>query len=411
MTNPKNIQKTIKSNPRLRRGLCGMAIILTIFGIWWCLFKQHYESTDNAQIEAHITHVSSRITGQVLRVAVNDNQAVNEGDILVELDARDMRVKLAAASADLAAAKANLKTAQAQLILLDKNIIANLAQAHGGIVQALSNQKTTEAAIIQAQAEVHAAQSRQQFLQSEYQRTQSLFNAGATTAIDLDNKKSQLEQAQFTFSVTQARLAQAESGITQARGNRTIANARLLNAQTGQEQLLVAQSQVELAEAKLKQTSAAFEQAELNLSYATIRSPIKGIVSNRSVEIGQIASPERALMAVTALDHLWVIANFKETQIAQMQPGQKVTIHADALEGQTLIGHVDSLSGASVSRFSLFPPDNASGNFTKVVQRIAVIIQLDSEYNKEGLRPGMNADVSVKIIQEKEKPVHPLSLR
>jgi membrane fusion protein, multidrug efflux system len=352
------------------------------------------ETTDDAQVEAHVAYVAPHVAGQVKRVLVKDNQHVQAGEVLVELDDRDLKVRLASARADVAAAQATLHTSQTQLAVTRKSVDSNLVVARGGLAQAASVQGTTRAGIDQARAELAAAESRRKLAQIDFDRTQQLFDSNVLAKSTLDAAAAGLEQAEASVNQARARLSSAEASKQNSSGTIESARGRVLAAEAGPEQIEAAQAAVELASAKLNQARAALEQAELNLSYTQIKAEISGVVSRRSVEVGQMASPEKPLLALVPLDDTWIVANFKEDQIAHMKPGQAAKIEVDAFSGAPLRGHVDSLAGGTGSRFSLLPPDNASGNFTKVVQRVPVLIRLDGVRDLS-LRPGLSAKVTV----------------
>ncbi|RYZ05244.1 MAG: HlyD family secretion protein [Myxococcales bacterium] len=352
------------------------------------------ETTDDAQIEGHVAYVAPHVAGQVKRVLVKDNQHVQAGDVLVELDDRDLNVRLAAARADLAAAKASLRASETQLAVTRKSVDSNLVVARGGLTQAASVQGTTRAGIEQAKAELVAAQSRQKLAQMDFERNQQLYRSNVISKAAMDAVSASLEQADANVAQTEARVASAEASRQNSSGTIESARGRVIAAEAGPEQIEASQAAVELASAKLAQAQAALEQAELNVSYTHIKAEVAGVVSRRSVEVGQMASPEKPLLALVPLSDTWVVANFKEDQIAHMKPGQPADIEVDAFDGHALKGHVDSLAGGTGSRFSLLPPDNASGNFTKVVQRVPVLVRLDGAAGLE-LRPGLSAKVTV----------------
>jgi membrane fusion protein (multidrug efflux system) len=352
------------------------------------------ETTDNAQVEGHVSSVAARVSGQVVRVLVQDNQEVQAGDILVELDDRDLTARLAGARADLAAAEAAQRTAATQLSLTEKQAKANLRIARGGVAQAASVSGSTEATIEQARADIAAAESRRTLARTELDRSQRLLEVGAVTQSELDTRQAAIEQADAAVAQARARLVTAMASRSNGTGTVEAAQGRLLAAETAPEQVEAARAQLELATAKAAQARAAVEQAELNLGYTKIRAEIAGTVARRTVEPGQLVSPDRPLLAIVGLGDTWVVANFKETQLADMRPGQKAHVEVDTYGGVELTGHIDSIAAGTGSRFSLLPPDNASGNFTKVTQRVPVLVRLD---DRKGLtlRPGMSAEVTV----------------
>ncbi|GAC1551578.1 MAG: HlyD family secretion protein [Myxococcales bacterium] len=369
------------------------AAALVAGGMW--LFGRGKETTDDAQVEGRVVSVAARVGGlQVSRVLVKDNQEVAKGDLLVELDKNDVAAKLAGAKADLLVAKAALATAQTQLSLTGTNAAANLKQARGGLTQAASTVGVTRASLAQARADVAAAEANYRLAQSCLRRAQKLFEEKVTPQADLDAKQAREEASRAALDQSRARLASTEANIGVSSGGVEMANGKLNAALTGPQQVAAAQAAVDAAQARVQQSEAALQIAELNLSYTEIRAPVAGVVSRRTVEQGQLVSPERPLLALVPLDDVWVIANFKEDQIGEMKPGQRARIRIDAYGRRDFAGHVDSLAGASGARFALLPPDNASGNFVKVVQRVPVLIRLDSTQGL-ALRPGLSADAVV----------------
>lgn len=352
------------------------------------------ESTDDAFVEGHVANVAPRVTGLVKKVLVVDNQQVAAGDVLVELDDRDYLVKVAATKADLAAAKAQLRTAETQLALTQKNVESNLVVAKGGVTQASAATSTSRLTVDQAHADLTAAESKQKLATSELARSERLVKQGVISDAEADTRRSTLEQADALLAQARARVSSAEASIANAAGGSETARGRLIAAQTGQEQVESASAQADLAKARVDQAQAALDQAELNLSYTKVRAESAGMISRRTVELGQAVSPDRPLLAIVPLEGTWIVANFKEDQIARMKSGQPVKIEIDTFGRHELHGTVDSLAAGTGSRFSLLPPDNASGNFTKVVQRVPVLVKIDAHQDLV-LRPGMSANVTV----------------
>jgi membrane fusion protein (multidrug efflux system) len=355
-----------------------------------------HETTDDAQVEGHVATVAARVPGQVKRVLVTDNQKVKAGDVLVQLDDRDLRARLAAARADRQAAEAQVRAAGTQLALAETNAHSSLTVARGGLTQAAALEGTTRAAIDQARGDVTAAQARLNLAQADLSRAQKLFSDDAIPQAELDARQSAFEQAQAVLAQARARQVSAEANLGNSQGTLETARGHLVAAQAGPVQVAAARAQVELAEARLAQADAAVEQAELNLSYASVRAEVDGVVSRRTVEPGKSVSPERPLMAIVGLDDTWLVANFKEDQLREMRPGQKAEVRVDTFGRRAFPGHVESFAAGTGSRFSLLPPDNASGNFTKVVQRVPVLVRLDNPADVP-LRPGMSATVTVTV--------------
>jgi membrane fusion protein (multidrug efflux system) len=351
------------------------------------------EKTDDAQVEAHVSSVAARIAGQVKRVRVVDNQEVKPGEVLVELDDRDQQVKLADARAMLDEANAQLSLAQTQLALTEKTAKANLEVARGAIAQAAAVTGSTAAQIDQAKADLAAAQARKQLTKIDRERAERLRATGAATQAEIDARVAADTEADAALDLSRARVTSALANRSNSSGTEASAHGRLLAAQTVDEQVEVARTQVALAEARVNRAKAAVDRAALELEYTKVRAEIGGTVAKRMVEPGQLVSPERALMAIVDLGDTWVVANLKETQLAGVKPGQPVDVEVDSFDGK-LTGHVDSIAPGTGSRFSLLPPENATGNFIKVTQRVPVKIKID---DRSGLvlRPGMSAEVVV----------------
>lgn len=354
------------------------------------------EATDDAQVEGHVASVAARVSGQVKRVLVTDHQEVKAGDALVELDEHDLATRVAAARADQLAARAQVSAAEAQLALAETTARSNLSVARGGLTQATALEGTTRAAIEQARADVAAAEARASLARADLGRSQRLFDDHAVAQAELDARRSAFDQADAALAQTRARLTSAEANLGGSRGTTESARGHMVAAASGPLQVQGARAQLALAQARVAQADAAVAQAELNLSYTTVRAEVAGTIARRTVEPGQAVSPERPLMAIVALDDTWVVANFKEDQLGSMRPGQRAAVKVDTFGGRTFAGHVESFAPGTGSRFSLLPPDNASGNFTKVVQRLPVLVRLDGR-PEVVLRPGMSATVTVTV--------------
>ncbi|MGH7284924.1 MAG: HlyD family secretion protein [Polyangiaceae bacterium] len=352
------------------------------------------ESTDDAQVEGRVINVSPRVQGQVAKLLVTDNQIVEEGEPIVQLDPTDFQVRVDAAKADLAAAEAQLANAQAGLDLTEKTASANLRQAKGGLAQAASGVSTSAASVIQAQADVDAAMSRVKLAQTELDRVKNLSSTGSLSQAALDQAQANFDQANASLAEARARLVFSRANTQGSSGGVVLAQGRVAAADTLSQQVDVAHATVALMDARVKQSQAALQTAELNLSYTTIKAPKKGQIARRTVEMGQAVSPDRPLLAIIPIDDTWIVANYKEDQLADMHQGQPVDVKIDSFGRRHFHGHVDSIAGGTGARFSLLPPDNASGNFIKVVQRVPVLIRLDGDPGVV-LRPGMSSYVTV----------------
>ena len=382
-----------KKAPRVLFGLVAAAV--AIGSIVWLLGRGK-ESTDDAQVEGHVVTVSVRTSGQVSKVLVSDNQSVREGDVLVELDLEELKARLGVARADRMAAEASLALAQAQLALTERTSNAGIRQARGGVSQAASGVVSSKAQVEQAQADISTAESRRLLASKELDRVRELFAKGSISQAELDVRQAAADQASAGLELARARLESTRAMISGNYGNVEQAQGRLVAAMTAPQQVQSAQAQVQLTQARVEQARAAEHLAELNLSYGVVRAPVSGVISRKNVEVGILVSPDRPVLALVPLDDLWVIANFKEDQIGAMRAGQMASIKIDTFPGHTFAGHVESLSAGTGARFALLPPDNATGNYVKVVQRVPVRIKIDDRAGL-ALRPGISAAVSVRI--------------
>jgi len=360
-----------------------------------------YEGTDDAQVQGHIMPLSARVSGQILKVECEQGQIVHAGDILVVIDPRDYTVARNQAAADLADAEAAAISSHLSVPITSASAFSTLDSA--------------QAAVKNAEAGVAAAQQNLQADQAALQQAEA--NAARTDA-DLARyeqlvKKEDISQQQYDAALSSARanqaavktaeaiVAAAGQALQQAQGRLVQAKADLRSAQTAPKQVLLTDAKARSAEAQVALRKARLEQAQLNLDYTIIRSPVTGVVGKRTAEIGQNASVGQELIDVVPLDDIWVVANFKETQLAHMKPKQPVDIRVDAY-GRKWTGHVSNLGGGTGSVFSLIPPENATGNYVKVVQRIPVRIDFDRQdrgnFNAEGLlKPGMSVEPEVKV--------------
>lgn len=389
---------------RVRIGIAVAVVLALAAGIWWWTTRNR-ESTDDAQVDAGVTPIAARVGGTVASVAIVDNQQVEEGAVLVEIDKRDYEIALERARAELADAEASALAARAGVPITSTTATSNVTTARGGVEQAASEVTAAEQGIEASKARLTTAQARHREsvakavksakdverlkpLLAKDEIAQQQFDAAVATA-NADAAAADSAAAQVVEAEHEIRVSQ--SGLVQARAKREQASAGLAEAQTGPEQVKVTRARAAAAEARVMQARAVVRQAETNLEYTTVKAPVKGTVSKKSVEVGQLIQPGQALMAVIPLDRVWITANFKETQVERIRPGQRVTIRADAYGGKTFNGKVESLAAATGARFSLLPPDNSTGNYVKVVQRIPVRISLDAGQDPEHLlRAGMS---------------------
>jgi len=388
-------------------------VVLAVVGYALWKYFGSYESTDDAQIDGNLVPISTRITGHITDVLVEDAQVVKAGDVLVKIDPRDYQVAAAQAAANLADAEANLASSRINVPIVSTNTASTLETAH-------SSRQEADAAVVNAQKQSDAARARLENAQSQVTEAEATYQKNADDAERYRQLAAKQEIAQQTYeqaaqtaaaalatvnarkaSVNEARqnVAAAEAAVVEAQTRIPPANAQIQSAMTRPQQIAQTEANAKAAAARVEQQRAALEQAKLNLSYTTIFAPISGIIGKKTGQPGQNVSPGETLMALVPLEDIWVTANFKETQLQNMKAGQRVTFTVDAYD-HTYHGHVTGIGGASGSRFSLLPPENATGNYVKVVQRIPVRIDLDPGENKDQrLRPGMSVEPKVYLYR------------
>jgi membrane fusion protein (multidrug efflux system) len=340
-----------------RKFVLPLVALLVLLGIGWGLkqwiYGRSHATTDNAQVDGHIIPVLAKVGGYVQSVSVGENDPVTEGRTIVQVDPSEYRVRAAQAEADYAAAQATAGSG------------AGIGQAEASVENAAGQRAALE-------AQVAAAEANAQRAQADLARARELADKQIIS-------RQQLDAAQATSSAAAAQ-------VTAARRQASAAGAGVQNAQAG----------VRLAQARLQAAQAARENAALQLEYTTIKAPTTGHVSRKAVEVGQLVQPGQTLLSIVPDTGVWVTANFKETQLADIRVGQRVDVEVDAYGGQAVEGTVESISGATGAKFALLPPDNATGNFTKVVQRVPVRIRIVKGLSPDRpLRPGMSVNVSV----------------
>lgn len=383
--NPQTPPPAAQAGPigRLRRGGRARAILAAAAAAvaavallaWW-----HYsgrEETDDAQVEAHVSPVAPRVGGTVLEVLVKDNQPVRTGDLLVRIDPRDYQVALARAEADLAEAEASARAARVTVPLTSTTTSAQETGAGSDVAAA-------EARLAAARAQMREAEARERLTAADLERLKPLVAKDEISKQQFDAASASADASRAAREAAAAAAAAAEKAVAAAQ-------ARLAQARTGREQIGVVSARAAAADAKIAMSRAAVELARLHLSYTEVHAPVAGVVSRRTAEVGQIVQAGQPLLAIVGLDDVWVVANFKENQLRDIRPGQTVDVSVDAYRGKTWRGRVDSIAAATGARFSLLPPENATGNFVKVVQRVPVKIVLDPGQNEGGLlRPGLS---------------------
>lgn len=374
----------------------GVIAALSIGGyLLYARLTRGSQSTDDAQVEADVVPLSARVGGLVAKVQVADNTLVKKGDVIALLDAADLQARVKQAEGELGAAKAQADSADAQAKVTEAAARGGFSTARAQVSTSQAQVLSTDAQIASAKAQLVRAEADVRRTTTDVERMKQLRAANAVPQEKLDNAQSSLDAAQASLLAAQAQLASAEESKRVAQSRVAEANGLLDTNTPVDAKVAGARASAELAHARVTTAEAVLELAKLNLSYASVVAPTDGLVTRLMVREGQLISPGQALASVVPL-HTYLVANFKETQVGAMKPGQSVDIELDAFSGQRLHGTVESLAGGTGSRFSLLPPDNASGNFVKVVQRVPVRIAWSDLPATLPVRAGMSAVVTVK---------------
>jgi membrane fusion protein (multidrug efflux system) len=363
------------------------------------------ESTDDAQIDGHINPISARVGGTIIKVNVVENQYVAKGTVLAQLDPRDYEVAVEKAKADLQEAEASANAARTEVPVTSTTTAsqvdsasAALAKAESGIVVAGKEVDLARARLTLAKARLREADANYTKASQDLERLKLLIAKDEISRREYDTAVTAHDAAQAARDSARASVEEAEKGIETAearllvsRSNIPEAQAGLSTARTAPERTSIVRARAASAEAKVAISRAVLSQTQLNLDYTTIRAPVDGIIGQKNVELGQIVQQGQPLLAIVPLEDIWVKANFKENQLKKMRLGQVVEIEVDAYGGRTYMGHVESISAATGARFSLLPPENSTGNYVKVVQRVPLRIRFDQGQDPEHLlRPGMS---------------------
>jgi len=380
-----------------RNTLIGVIVLIVLVGgffLWRYLGS--YESTDDAQVDAHLYPVSARVSGYVIKVNVEDNQYVQKGAALVEIDPKDYEVAVEEAKANLASAEATAQSLNLNVPITSVNASSQLKFTASGVENAGAGIVNAENRVAAAHAQLEAAEANDVKAQDDLRRYKALLDKQEVAAQVYDQALATAKASTASVAAARDNEAAAQQAVQQARSQLGESEASQQSAETGPQQVSSTRARARAAIADVQQKRAALEQAQLYLQYTQIVAPVSGEV-NKTVVVGLNVQPGQQLLTVVPLDEVWVTANFKETQLRQMKVGQKSDIHVDS-SGRTFKGHVDSVAGATGPLFSLLPPENATGNYVKIVQRIPVKIVLDPGENQDHqLRPGMNVVPDVYI--------------
>jgi membrane fusion protein, multidrug efflux system len=414
-----------------RRAIAGVAVLVALGIIgWggWAWYRSSLEvSTDDAYVEGTISPVSAKVVGHVVELRVTDNQAVHVNEILLRVDPRDYEARRDQARAAVAVAAANVRAARAELPLARDTTRSQVEEVRAALEGTRVGVRSSESAVDEvrarldskraataaSRADVTAAESAQRKARRDLDRMQQLMKNDYVARREYDDALAAFETAEAALESARRRLAGIEKEVQQAEAevaSRMLATEQarqrvaevsgtLSKAESQQQTVSVKTAELARAEALLRAAEADLATAELNVEYTVVRAPIDGVVSKRSVEVGQIVQPGQPLLALVPLHEVWVIANFKETQLTRIRPGQRADVRIDTFPGVTFGGVVNSISAGTGSRFSLLPPENATGNWVKVVQRVPVKIVLDrpTSGNPPPLRAGLSAIVTVRL--------------
>ncbi|MCU1336748.1 MAG: secretion protein HlyD [Bryobacterales bacterium] len=386
------------SRRKLSRWILLLIAVLAVAGtsLWW-LNSRNYESTDDAQIEGHLDSVSARVSGTVafINPRVANNQFVEAGTLLMQLDPRDYAAELEHAKANLDTSTAEARSAQVTVPIVDASAFGQLHSAEAAKQQALSSVDSEQANLVAAQHKLRQDEAIHARAERDRVRYKALVEKHEISRSDYDARETEAIAAEQAVEADRAAITAREQKVAEARSLVVQRDAQIESARIAPQQVTDARAKSDSAAGHLEQARADLHTAQLNLSYTKIYAPVNGVIGRKTVELGQRVQPGQGLLVIVPLDDIWITANFKETQLKRMRPGQSATIRVDTF-GRDYKGKVESLPGAAGPLFSLFPPENATGNYVKVVQRFPVRIRLDKNEDPEHLlRPGMSLEATV----------------
>ena len=387
-----------KPHPLRRAVLIVVGVAIAVGVLLWWLHARQFESTDDAQVDSHINEITSRIAGAITAVYVEENQFVQAGQVIAELDPRDYQVAVEQAQGRLAQSEAQIRAEQPNIPVTEETTSTAIATAAQEVASAESAVAAAEQSYQAALARVREAEANNTKAQADVARYRPLAEKDEVPREQFDQVVATAAALAQTVAANQASAQAALKQVDQARAQLAQAQQRAAQASiTAPHQIDIRRANVAARQAEILTSRAQLDQARLNVSYTKIVSPVKGIVAKRTAEVGQHVAAGQQILLVTQIDDMWVTANFKETQLHHMQPGQGVTIHVDALKTD-FDGYVESMPASSGAITSLLPPENATGNFVKVVQRMPVRIRFKPGQNGlDRLRPGMSVEPKVRI--------------
>ena len=372
--------------------------VLGVAGAAYWLYARQFEDTDDAQIDGNISNVSPRVSGTVSAVYVLENQHVKQGDVLAEIDPTDLQIAVDQAKAQVAEAQAQLEVEHPSVPITLATNESTVASARSDLASAQAGLSAAMKEVDQLTAQLTQAEANNRTAQLEKQRAEKLISEGAIAQSDYDQRVDAATAAAANSDATRQSLAAAKDRVLQQQAQITALRSRFTEVESNApRQVETRRASVVLRQAALDLANAELAQAEKNLGYAKVIAPISGIVARKAIAVGDHIAPGQEVVAVADDQGLWVTADYRETQLERMQPGQPTTVHVDSL-GVDLHGTVESLGGATGSRLSVLPPENATGNYVKVVQRIPVRVRLDpGQPGMDRLRIGMSVEPRVTV--------------
>jgi membrane fusion protein (multidrug efflux system) len=395
---PQLVKADEKHPPRWLLVAPVMLLALAVATAWW-LYARQFESTDDAQIEGHLNPISARVSGNVVYInpAVENNHYVEAGTLLMQLDPNDYQAALEHAQADLLKREASVRSAGVRVPIVDADAFSRLRAAEAARDEATAAVDAEEANLAAAQHKVDQDQAISLRAERDRVRYHALVEKREISRSEYDARETEALSAAQALAADRALVATAEKRIVEARSKVAEKEAEVGARRTAPEQVTEAQAQYQSNVGDAALAKADVRTAELNLRYTKIYAPVSGVIGRKTAEVGQHIQPGQSLLAIVPLDDIWITANFKETQLKLMRPGQHVRVHVDAFD-RDYTGTVDDLPGAAGTLFSLLPPENASGNFVKVIQRLPVRIRFDTgQDGQHALRPGMSVEPAVKV--------------
>jgi membrane fusion protein (multidrug efflux system) len=389
------------TKPRISRKMliAGILAVCALGALAYWLHARHYEATDDAQVDGHFAQLSTRITGTVTYVnpLVENDRSVTAGTLLLELDPRDYEAALEHAKANLETKEAEARAAQLQVPITEASAYSQLRLAEAARQEAFESVAVSQADLVAAQHRVQQDEAVAARAERDRVRYASLVEKREISRSFYDARETEAAATAQALESDRAAVTAAEQKIAQSRSFVAQREAQVASARTAPQQSSDARAQSASAQGELDQARADVHTAELNLSYTKIYAPVSGVVGHKTVELGHRVQPGQTLLTVVPIDDIWITANFKETQLRHMHPGQPVTIHVDTF-GRDYKGSVEDMAGAAGPLFSLFPPENASGNYVKIVQRFPVRVHIDAGQDPQHeLRPGMSVEATVRV--------------